>query len=211
MLKSSIAPSAIQTLFDSAANAAEKGQAQWFTPIEWARVLSLPLNDYRPVITNITCGNGQLLRGAVGGPQKQKSVLLGCDIDSSLDGGPHTVSADITRFYPLLCSVNWQADLFVLNPPWDLHWYRSNLDQTLSDSNCPAVRDAFTAHDGRTSRDTIDSTVATLCMALDRSSAFGEGFLIGNEATLQRLLFTKHAPHAALAQSSARGTSSPHA
>jgi hypothetical protein len=67
-------------------------------------------------------------------------------------------------------------------------------------SECPAVREAFAAHDGRTPRDTIDSTIATLCIALDRSSTVGEGFLIGNEATLQRLLFAKGAPHAALVQ-----------
>jgi hypothetical protein len=33
MHKSYIAPSAVQTLFDSAANAASKGQAQWFTAV----------------------------------------------------------------------------------------------------------------------------------------------------------------------------------
>jgi hypothetical protein len=35
---------------------------------------------------------------------------------------------------------------------------------------------------------------------LDQSSTVGEGFLIGNEATLQRLIFAKGAPHAALVQ-----------
>jgi len=191
MNKSSVAASAVQTLFDSAANAANKGQAQWFTPVEWARVLSLPLNDYRPVITDLTCGNGQLLAGA-----SQKSVLLGCEIEP-LHQNEHFVTGDITRFYSLLCSVNWKCDSFVLNPPWDLHWYREPLSK-LADSECPAVREAFAAHDGRTSRDTIDSTVATLCMALDRSSSFGEGLLIGNESTLQRPLFSPQAPHRAL-------------
>ena len=191
MHKSSIAPSAIQTLFDSAANAANKGQAQWFTPIEWARVLALPLNDYRPVIADLTCGNGQLLAGA-----SRKSVLLGCEIEPLHQDGPF-VTSDITRFYPLLCSVNWKGDTFVLNPPWDLHWYREPLSK-LAESECPAVREAFTVHDGRTSRDTIDSTIATLCMALDRSSSFGEGLLIANEATLQRLLFAPNAPHRTL-------------
>ncbi len=35
---------------------------------------------------------------------------------------------------------------------------------------------------------------------MDQSSTVGEGFLIGNEATLQRLIFAKGAPHAALVQ-----------
>ena len=204
MLKSSVSPLAVQTLFDSASNAAEKGQAQWFTPLEWARVLSLPLNDFRPIITDLTCGNGQLLAGAKA--EGEKAILLGCDIDPSGfschggHSGPNAVSAvnaDITRFYPLLCSVNWKCDLFVLNPPWDLHWYRDCLS-ALAESECPAVREAFAAHDGRTARDTIDSTIATLGIALDRSSSLGEGFLVGNEATLQRLLFAKNAPHRAL-------------
>ena len=204
MLKSSVSPLAVQTLFDSASNAAEKGQAQWFTPLEWARILSLPLNDFRPIITDLTCGNGQMLRGVKPVLESEKTVLLGCDIDPSGFSGGHggrdavtAVTADITRFYPLLCSVNWKCDLFVLNPPWDLHWYREPLAR-LADSECPAVREAFAAHDGRTARDTIDSTIATLGIALDRSSSLGEGFLIGNEATLQRLLFVKNAPHRAL-------------
>ena len=203
MRKSSIAPSTVQTLFDSAANAASKGQAQWFTPVEWARVLSLPLNDYRPVIADLTCGNGRLLIGAKSIVRHDVVTLLGCDLETP-SPMPHPlatnfVTADITRFYPLLCSVDWKCDAFVLNPPWDLHWYREPLAR-LADSECPAVRDAFAAHDGRTPRDTIDSTIATLCIALDRSSTVGEGFLIGNEATLQRLLFAKGAPHAALVQ-----------
>jgi hypothetical protein len=109
------------------------------------------------------------------------------------------MSADITRFHSLLGAVNWKCDCFVLNPPWDLHWYREPLVK-LAESECPAVRDAFAAHDGRTSRGTIDSTIATLCIALDRSSSFGEGLLIGNEATLQRLLFAKDAPHRSLVE-----------
>jgi hypothetical protein len=52
-------------------------------------------------------------------------------------------------------------------------------------------------HCGRTARDTIDSTIVTLCVALDRSSTFGEGLFIGNEATLQRPLFAPNAPHRA--------------
>jgi hypothetical protein len=209
MHKSSIAPSAIQTLFDSAANTASKGQAQWFTPFEWARVLSLPLNDYRPVIADLTCGNGQLLQGAAEGRwqmedgKNRKPVLLGCDLETpspvSQLLSANFITADVTRFYPLLCAVDWKCDSFVLNPPWDLHWYREPLAK-LAESECPAVREAFAAHDGRTSRDTIDSTIATLCLALDRSSSFGEGFLIGNEATLQRLLFVKDAPHRSLVE-----------
>jgi hypothetical protein len=193
MRKSQISPAIIQNLFESAANAAAKGQAQWFTPEPWARILALPLPGYRPAIADLNCGNGALLKAASRPFTKQ----LGCDIEPQ--AGTNFIATDITKFYPLLRAVNWQCDLFVLNPPWDLHWYRDRL-KGLDDSECVAVRDAFAAHDGRTTRDTIDSTVATLCLALDRCSDYGEGFLIGNEATLQRLIFNKDAPHRALTQ-----------
>jgi hypothetical protein len=213
MHKSSIAPSAIQTLFDSAANAVDKGQAQWFTPVEWARVLSLPLNDYRPVIADLTCGNGQLLAGSLRTAtvkiDAKPRTGLGCDLEPNLGlASPspmpqilsaNFVTADVTRFYPLLCAVDWQCDTFVLNPPWDLHWYREPLAK-MAESECSNVREAFAAHDGRTSHNTIDSTIATLCIALDRSSSFGEGLLIGNESTLQRLLFVNDAPHRSLVE-----------
>jgi hypothetical protein len=150
MNKSSVVASAVQTLFDSAANAANKGQAQWFTPLDWARALALPLNDYRPVIADLTCGNGQLLAGA-----SRKSILLGCEIEPLHQDG-HFVTGDITRFYPLLRSVNWKCDTFVLNPSWDLHWYREPLSK-LAESECPAVREAFAAHDGRAESATLKS------------------------------------------------------
>ncbi len=187
MQKSAIHPAILQPFFESARNAADKGQAQWFTPPEWGEVLSRPLNRYRPVLVDLSCGNGQLLAAA-----SLRSRRLGCDIQPSADFVP----ADVTLFYPLLHTVGWQADCFVLNPPWDLHWYRERLEALLQ-SDCPAVIEAFLQTDDRLSADTIDSMAATLMIALDRMSAHGEGFLIANEATLQRLIFA--GAHAALA------------
>jgi len=197
MQKTQIHPTILQPFFESASNAADKGQAQWFTPPEWGRTLSRALNRYRPVIVDLTCGNGQLLESA-----RSHSRLFGCDIqaDSALRT-PHSafVQADLTVFYGLLAAVNWEADCFVLNPPWDLHWYRERL-APLATSTCLAVREAFAEHDGRLSRATIDSTAATLMIALDRMSHYGDGFLIANEATLQRLILGQDAPHGALAR-----------
>src|SRR5262245_39750107 len=128
MNKSSISPAIIQDLFDSARNAADKGQAQWFTPLDWGKALTLPLPTFRPAVVDLSCGNGQLLRAA----SHRNSKLLGCDIDPSLSTinsplSTHFLQADITRFYDLLREIKWKADLFVLNPPWDLHWYREQL------------------------------------------------------------------------------------
>jgi predicted RNA methylase len=195
-----------QELLESATNAAAKGQAQYFTPVPWAKVLALPLPDYRQVICDLACGNGQLLMGSVGHHTPKR--LLGCDIDPDVDEDARKlpwsgafmdqrVTADITNFSTLLRAVQFEADLFVLNPPWDMHWHRDRFT-ALADSACRAVADAYAAHDGRTGKDAIDSTVATLCLALDLCSSYGEGLLIANEATLQRLIFALRAPHRAL-------------
>ncbi len=212
MQRSSIHPSIFQAFFDSASNAADKGQAQWFTPPEWGKVLSRPLARYRPVIVDLCCGDGRLLQSA----RVRGSQLLGCDIQgedrgSKIEDGKdrnpssilHSLSSfvqcDVTHFFTLLHAVKWEADCFVLNPPWDLHWYRERLSP-LAHSECDAVREAFAQPDGRLSKETIDSTAATLMMALDRMSHYGEGLLIANEATLQRLILTPDAPHSALAE-----------
>ena len=201
--RTGIAPANLQQHLESAANAGAKGQAQYHTGAEWARVLALALPQYRPVLVDLECGRGQLLAGA---SAPSTRYLLGSDIEQispskqGEDGrlSPRFVHADITRFFSLLHTVDFAADCFVLNPPWDLHWYRDRL-AALANSDCPAVELAFNAYDPRLSKDTIDSTVASLCMALDRCSPYGEGLLIANEATLQRLIFGQNAPHAALA------------
>ena len=197
--KTGIAPANLQQHLESAANAVVKGQAQFHTPPEWAAALALALPQYRPVLVDLTCGNGQFLAGAAAPSTK---YLIGADIErpSTLDPrlSTHFVQADLTRFYSLLRIADFEADCFVLNFPWDLHQYRDRL-AGLAQSDCPAVEMAFSAHDGRTSKDTIDSTIAGFCIALDRCSPYGEGCIIANEATLQRLIFAPKAPHAALA------------
>jgi hypothetical protein len=195
MNKSQISPAIAQEMFDSAANARAKGQAQWFTPTEWARALSRALTRYRPAIVDLTSGNGQLLAGSRG---RGTGRLLGVELQPGLAGPGSAINADITNLHGLLVGARFEADCFVLNPPWDLHWYREAL-AWLGASDLPAVRVAFMERDGRTPSDCIDSFVGTLAMALDRCSDFGEGFIIGNEATIQRLLLGPNAPHGALA------------
>jgi len=135
---------------------------------------------------------------------------------------PHSLqrlTCDLTRLYPFMAEIEFQADLFVLNPPWRLWWYRDRL-RDLAHSAVPAVREAFAGVEEaspkrqtslhqepgdqvppeRSEGGTIDSTIATLLIALDRCSYQGEGMLIANNATLERLIFTPGAPHAAVAQ-----------
>lgn len=195
----SINPTIVQDLFDSAANAAAKGQAQFLTPIEFGQALAAGLPEHRPVIVDLNCGPGQLLQAVRNGSTQH---LLGADIEPcrNLPGvAVERITADLTRLYPLLVETDWKADLFALNPPWDLHWYRDRLS-LLAESEAEAVREAFAQRDPRLGPDTIDSTVATLMIALDRCSYRGEGFLIANESTLQRLIFGEGAPYGGLAQ-----------
>lgn len=203
MQKTSIHPSIVQDLLESATNAADKGQAQFETPQAFAAQCARLLPAHRPVIVDLNCANGNLLAGAT---LKSTLHLLGADIDPCRLG-PHPeyagqrlkIPGDLTLLYPLLCDVSCQLDLAVLNPPWDLHWHRDRL-LSLSESDCPAVADAFEGRDTRLGQDQIDSTIATILIALDRMTLRGEGFAICNEATVQRLIFGEGAPHSALAK-----------
>ena len=199
-----IAPANLQAVLDSAANAVHKGQAAWLTPPAWAEALALALPSYRPVMVDLTCGNGQLLAGAAAAGTFHR---LGCDIEALPDDPEQLlgasfparfIQADVTLLANYIHRANWMADCFVLNFPFDHHWYRDRLD-FLGDSDCRAVEMAFSKHDGRTSEDTIDSTVAGLCLALDRCSPWGEGYIIANHNTVNRLIWKYDAPHAALA------------
>ena len=71
----------------------------------------------------------------------------------------------------------------------------------LAQSALPAVRQAFKGIEegGGIPKEAIDSTIAMLLVALDLCTPSGEGLLIGNNATLQRLLFDPGAPHGAAA------------
>ena len=202
-LRSAIGAASAQELFDCASNAGAKGQAQYLTPDRFAQFVSLPLTATRHTLLDLTAGDGALLRAA----RHAKSRLFAVELDplaagriTATEGSrlAHVLTGDVTRIAPLLLDTGCEADVIVLNPPWDLHFYRDRL-ACLADSPVGAVRDAFAAHDGRTAHDTIDSTVATLCLGLSLAHGpHGEGLLIANENTLQRLILGPGAPHAAL-------------
>lgn len=199
---SGIAPEVVQEVLESAQNAAQKGLSQFHTPTWLGQLLASAMPDTRPVVTDLMCGNGQLANACA---NQSTKLVLGCDLDpcrfasmeqqnKDLKVERNKVCADLTKFYPLLREVGCEFDFFGLNPGWDLHLHRDRL-AGLSESGLDAVKQAFNALDPRLSSSAIDSTVATLCIALDRCSEYGEGFLIGNEATLQRLILSLGAPH----------------
>ncbi len=146
---------------------------------------------YRLVMADLTCGNGQLLAGAAAPGTFHR---LGCDIEA-LPDDPNTLWAPASRralFRPTspcwpttsIAPTGWWI-VSSLNFPFDHHWYRDRV-AFLGESYCRAVEMAFFKHDGRTSEDTIDSTVAGLCLALDRCSPWVEGYIIANHNTVSR-------------------------
>src|ERR1035438_10472928 len=222
MQKSNIKPEILQQFLESAKNASEKGMSQFFSPPAFAAWCAQPLPAARPVIVDLNCGAGALLHASA---LKDTKVLLGSDIDpgrgrglrmvdSGLpteDRGLRTVdsglprlpvtrlTSDVTLLYAKLKEIQFTADLFVLNPPWRLFWHRDRFAD-FANSDLDAVRDAYAATEPGTPDGTMDSTIATLAMALDLCTTYGEGFLIANNNTLQRLLFNPGAPYAMLAR-----------
>jgi predicted RNA methylase len=199
-LKSAIHPEALDLVLDSANNAAQKGQSQYSTPVEIAAALSEHLPRHRPVLVDLTCGPGQLLAGAVNSTTEHR---LGLDVDprgksgrlspSILPQTPtgvafHFIHGDLTALYEPMRQIHFRADCFVLNPPWSLAWHATRLEG-LADSAVPAVAKTFKVLAHGALSPTIDSTLATLMIALDRLTDNGEGLLIGYTSTLQRLLF----------------------
>jgi hypothetical protein len=209
MQKSSINPKIYQQMLECAANAAHVGQSQFFTPVEFGRHCATALPRLRPVLVDPNCGAGHLLQASA---PNSSSRLLGADIDpcdwitpkspASLRAPLAAIAADrltscLTRLLPVLTEVGFSADCFVLNPPWRLYLHRHLLGD-LEHSEQLAVRAAFAGVEEGAPSGTIDSTIAMLCLALHLCSDAGEGFLIANNNTLQRLIFYPGAPHRAL-------------
>lgn len=206
--KTNINPTILQEMLASAVNAVEKGQSQFFTPPDFGKWCAQSLPKIRPTITDLTCGNGQFLQASAQPKVNEKgrnsdgtTDLLGSDIDPSRTAPGawvNRIQYDLTLLYPLLAEVAWNADCFVLNPPWRLFWHRDRLEH-LARSEVSAVAEAWKAVEEIAPRGTIDSTIATLMIALDRCTRAGEGCLIANNNTLDRLLFNPGAPFKALA------------
>ena len=194
--------SCLQEVLDSARNATAKGMSQFFTPLTLAKVLSSVLPANRSTVVDLNAGAGHLL---IGSANETTWNGLMADIQPSRTM-PHDwknltanrITSDLTLLYEMLVEVRWNADLLVLNPPWDCHWYRDRL-KSLADSTLVNVSKAFQQIDPRLGKELIDSTVATMMIALDRMSHRGEGLLIANNATLERLIFSLDAPYRHLA------------
>lgn len=181
----SIRNSNIGTFLDSATNAADKGQQQFFTPRPLAEVLFTPFkNGAHQAVLDPNHGSGNLLKASGIGRR------FGLDIDAEAatppDGsnGWHLTRADFTRWFPLADEVNLRADLIAINPPFSLRWHADRL-APLGESRHPHVAETFKRH---SRNGTIDSTLASLLAGIHLLSDSGEGMLICNADTATRFL-----------------------
>lgn len=195
----------LQDVLDASANGVRKGTSHWSTPPELGARLAEGLGPHRPVITDLTCGQGHLLRATMNGTTKH---LLGLDITACRRPSlPDSVQwsfihSDLGRAYPLLLDTGWTGELFVLNPPWDLHWPKAAFlrPDAAQDDGAREHNSRLAGVDPRIGQSHIDSAIATWLVALDRCASGGEGFILMNAATLQRLVLDEDAPFACLAQ-----------
>jgi predicted RNA methylase len=166
----------------------KRGAQQFETPPEIAAALCTLLPRHRTAIVDLQCGHGNLLRAA---RNETTEHLLGIDIDPTAAckipvGQSKIIHADIGKVFPMLAEVNFKFDLAVLNPPFSLRWAASNF------AAIPGIEEAARAASfgstGNRCGPTIDSTLATYLMALDRMTTTGEAMMICNEATARRLI-----------------------
>jgi hypothetical protein len=189
-----IAAENLQEVLESCSNSGALGQSAFFTPIEFGKLCAKPLPKDRRTIVDLTGGNGALAIAASNGTT---DCILLSDIEACRTSYPKDcpkpanvrIAGDLGGVFPLLKEIDFKADCVVLNPPWSLKWKKESFSK-LAESDIETVRRCFTQSEG----DTIDSTVMTLMAALDICSDRGEGFVIANDDTLQRLIFDSGAP-----------------
>lgn len=155
---------------------AQKGGGQFFTPPEYAKAFGYPLTHFRPIVADLNCGRGALLIGAANDTTR---THLGIDNDHGAQSSRRTtIIGNLDEIYPLLHEVKCKFDLLMLNPPFGLKWSRKNIPE-------PPVRVG-----GRkiVADSHIDSIYATWLIALDRLSAYGEGYMVAPQPVVERLI-----------------------
>ena len=177
-----------EEFLQSATNALQHGQRQFLTPRTLASACATMLAPVRHVAVDLNMGRGDLL--ATTGCDH----LLGLDIHRAIARKPsgaigewHSLWGDVTHWYELAHNVGFRGDLFTLNPPFGLKWHAERLSQ-LAHSRVPAVSEWWLENIVAKRADTVDSTIASLMIALDRCGSNGEGYLICNEETAIRFL-----------------------
>ena len=174
----------LQEILDSATNAAELGTSSFYTPPGHAEMFTIPLAKFHGACLDFEMGAGNLLRPLTG------QLKLGVDLDertrkpNGAEGVWQTACADVTKLYPLWRDVDFAADTITINPPFSLRWHSERL-RGLCESHVEAV--AAVAKEVLR-KPTVDSTLASLLIALDRCTSKGEGYMVCNAGTARKFL-----------------------
>ncbi len=171
----------LQEVLSASPDGAKKGTMQFETPVAVARLLSIPLPRRRPVIVDLQCGHGVLLNAARNDTTEHR---LGVDIDPTSPGHHRSVIvANVCELLPLFRDVGIKFPLVVLNPPYGLRWPTTHLPAP------PAANGAKVGYSGRRLAEPhLDSTYATWLMAHQLLATYGEGYMIANADTVEKLL-----------------------
>ena len=174
----------LQEILESAKNAADLGTQQFITPTAVADAIALPLPQWRGIAVDLQCGFSDLLTGA------KAERVIGCDIQTESVRRSRLIHptgafecVDVTTLYPLLTETDCRFDLLTLNPPFSLQWHTDKIKE-LAESDNPAVKETFCAVQGKP---TIESTLATFLMALDRLTYRGEGVMICSQSAAVKM------------------------
>lgn len=201
-----ITRSAVHAVLNTTRNAVQKGQALFLTPVAFAAQCAEPLPHHRPEVCDLACGSGTLLAATANDTTLWK---LGLDITPIPQSAPpnpqwndpHFIQGDLTLVAPLLDDMAWRSHLFALNPPRGLLWELERLAH-LGQSDLPAVAKAFAELPNSSTHQLpnfLDSTLATFMLALHHCTDCGEGYLIANHASMERLIFAPGGPASPLA------------
>ena len=168
--KSSLNTDNLQAVLD--ANGAQKGQQQYWTPPEIASALCSAFGRTRYAIADLQCGNGALLNAASNATTKSR---LGVDIDPrSRSKERITIIGDCVEIHSLLREADVKFPLVLANPPFGVRW--------------PVAKLPVGARYFADGRELVDSTVGAWVMANESLAKGGEGYMICNAATRERLL-----------------------
>jgi predicted RNA methylase len=174
----------LQEFLDSAANALEKGQQQFYTPRNLAEALCRPLPAMRrELVLDMNFGCGNLALGAAA------THALGLDIDHRVtrslvppeNAKWSVMPADVTHWFPIAAEIGFTAPFILLNPPFSLKWHAPRFADALRNSDIPAISAA-----AATFGDHADSTLASFLMALHMLPYNGEGFMVCDAGTARR-------------------------
>ena len=165
----------LQQVLDASPDGARLGQQQFYTPETIAEMLARPLTPYRRTITDFQSGRSDLLKGARNGTTEN---MLGIEIDPRARRAPGTtIIGDCAQVTDLLRKAEADFDLLVLNPPFGIRWPGRFLPPAIDGSDRKNHHAAF-----------VDSTYATWLIAHHLISGCGEGYMIANARTVDRLI-----------------------